>query len=70
MAVSEVLPPHGRVPHILMWILSYECMKAAGTMVDLQSQLYFSASSQRSDCLVKSAMVKVNEQRLSYCVAD
>lgn len=32
--------------------------------------LYFSASSQRKDCFVKSAMVKVNHQWPGYCVAD
>lgn len=52
-----------------------ECMRASCTPVDLQHraeqpELYFCASSQRSDCLVKSVMVKVNKQWLGYCVAD
>lgn len=67
---SFLPPPSGCTLHILMWILSGECMKADGTMVDLQSELYFCASSQRNDCQVKSAMVKVNKQQLGYCVAD
>lgn len=35
-----------------------------------RSELYFCALNQRSDCLVKTDMVKVNKLQLGYCVAD